>query len=427
MLQRQVLRGPTNHTIFMQRRSLHGNYAFVLHATVIPHSTPMTHKRENLAINLLIICLLAVASSLTATSCGTVVLTMPSTCKTQRFGLAQSCPEYPHFITATARARLPALQLASLRLQRSGHLAQNPQTVKLSTCREPRQAKIGNIVSMSISRRSFLTAAAATAATLQARLIPVVGVQLYTVRQVLPQRPLETLRAIEEIGYREVECTADHLDDIWPMLKKTSLRPVSVHINEMFFIHQPEKLPAALDDAKRHDFEYVVCPWIEPRDRGGVEMIRKLGQTLNTAGEMCRKSGMQLCYHNHAFEYQPTPEGRLLDVLMKSTDPKLVGLELDVMWAHVGGADPVAVLKQYGDRIPLVHLKNVARGVESRFNENIPRDAFHDLSDGAVDIAAVIRTAKETGVKHYFVEQDETPGNPIDSLRKSYKFLESLS
>jgi sugar phosphate isomerase/epimerase len=136
---------------------------------------------------------------------------------------------------------------------------------------------------------------------------------------------------------------------------------------------------------------------------------------------------MRLCYHNHAFEYQPTPEGRLLDVLMKSTDPQLVSLELDVMWAHVGGADPVAILKQYGDRIPLVHLKNVARSVEPRFNENIPRAAFHDLSDGAVDIAAVIRAARQAGVKHYFVEQDETPGDPIDSLRKSFQYLEGLS
>ena len=198
-------------------------------------------------------------------------------------------------------------------------------------------------------------------------------------------------------------------------------------LNAQVFIHQPEKLPAALEDAQKHGFEYVVCPWIDPRDRGGVDMIRKLGQTLNTAGELANKAGMRLCYHNHAFEYQPTPDGRLLDVLMKTTDPKLVSLELDVMWAHVAGVDPVSILKQYGDRIPLVHLKNVAPGVEPRFNENIPRDAFHDLSDGAVDIPGVLRAAKQAGAKHYFVEQDETPGDPIESLRKSFQYLESLN
>src|ERR1022692_3854472 len=278
----------------------------------------------------------------------------------------------------------------------------------------------------STSRRSFLTAAAATAASLHARALTTVGVQLYTVRTVLPKKPLETLRAIEQIGYREVECTADGLDAIWPSLKETSLKAVSVHLDPQFFIHQPEKLPAALEDAKKHGFEYVVCPWIDPRDRGGVEMIRKLGATLNHAGELSRKVGMRLCYHNHAFEYQPTADGRLLDVLMKTTDPTLVSLELDVMWAHVAGGDPVSVLPQYGDRIPLVHLQNVAPGVEPRFNENIPRAAFHDLSDGAVDVAAVIRAAKQAGVKHYFVEQDETPGDPIESLRKSFQYLAGL-
>jgi sugar phosphate isomerase/epimerase len=280
----------------------------------------------------------------------------------------------------------------------------------------------------SISRRTFLfTTTVAAAASLDASALPIVGVQLYTVRTILPKKPLETLRAIEQIGYREVECTADGLDDIWPSLKQTSLKAVSVHLNPQFFIHQPEKLPHALDDANKRGFEYVVCPWIDPRDRGGVEMIRKLGGTLNTAGEMARKAGMRLCYHNHAFEYQSTPDGRLLDVLMKATDPKLVSLELDVMWAHVAGVDPVSVLKQYGDRIPLVHLKNVAPGVAPRFNETIPRAAFHDLSDGDVDIAAVVRAAKQAGVKHYFVEQDETPGDPIVSLRKSFQYLESLS
>ena len=280
----------------------------------------------------------------------------------------------------------------------------------------------------SISRRSFLsTAAAATAASLAARALETVGVQLYTVRRVLPKNPLETLRAIEQIGYREVECTADHLDDIWPSLKQTSLKAVSVHLNEQVFIHQPEKLPAALEDAQKYGFEYVVCPWIDPRDRGGVEMIRKLGQTLNHAGELANKAGMRLCYHNHAFEYQPTPDGRLLDVLMKTTDPKLVNLELDVMWAHVAGVDPISILKHYGDRIPLVHLKNVAPGVAPRFNENIPRAAFHDLSNGAVDIPGVLRAAKQAGVKHYFVEQDETPGDPIETLRKSFQYLAGLS
>ena len=277
------------------------------------------------------------------------------------------------------------------------------------------------------TRRSFLSLAASSAIAAYARALPVVGVQLYTVRRVLPSKPLETLRAIQGIGYREVECTAENLDAIWPSLKETSLKAVSVHLDERLFLHQQAKLPAALEDAGKHGFEYVVCPWIEPKDRGGAEMIRKLAQTLNDAGQMCRKAGMRLCYHNHAFEYRPTPDGRLLDILMKAADPELVSLELDVMWARVAGVDPVSVLKQYGDRIPLVHLKNVAPGTPQRFDEEIPGEAFRELGKGAVDIPAVLRAAHQAGVQHYFVEQDETRGNPLDSLRDSFQYLESLN
>jgi sugar phosphate isomerase/epimerase len=276
-----------------------------------------------------------------------------------------------------------------------------------------------------IGRRSFLTLAA-SAVSARARVLKVVGVQLYTVRSILPKKPLETLRAIEQIGYREVEVTADHMDAIWPSLQQTSLKAISAHLNTELFMRQQAKLPAALDDAKKRGFEYVVCPYIAPKDRGGVEVIRKLADTLNTAGELCSKAGLRLCYHNHAFEYQPTPDGRLLDVLMKTADPKLVSLELDVMWAHVGGVDPVSILQQYGDRIPLVHLKNVAPSVQTRYNEEIPDAAFRELGNGVVDIPAVLRAAKKAGVKHYFVEQDQTPGDPLQSLRESFQYLEGL-
>ena len=280
----------------------------------------------------------------------------------------------------------------------------------------------------SSSRRSFLTTwVAASASALHARTLKTIGVQLYTVRSILPQKPLETLQAIEKIGYREVEATADGLDKIWPALKQTSLKAVSLHMNTALFTREQEKLPAALEDAKERGFQFVVCPYIAPQDRGGVDMMRDLGEKLTKAGEMSRKAGLQLCYHNHAFEFKPEGSGILLDTMMQAADPKLVGLELDVMWATVAGVDPVSILKKYGSRVMLVHLKDVAPGVEKRYNENIPRTAFKEVGNGVVDFPAVLRAAADAGVKHYFVEQDQTPGDPIDSLRQSFEHLSKLN
>lgn len=276
-----------------------------------------------------------------------------------------------------------------------------------------------------LARRHFLAFAGMSALTARARTLSTIGAQLYTVRTLLPNAPAATLHAIEDIGYREAEVVAAGMDKIWPSLKQTALKPVSLHLDAALFMTQREKLPAALEDARKRGFKYAVCPYVAPADRGGVDVIRKLGETLNAAGEMCRKSGLKLCYHNHAFEFEPAGDGTLLDALMQTADPRLVSLELDIMWAQVAGVDPVSLLKQYGDRVALLHLKNVAPGVAKQYTERVPRNAFREVGDGVIDIPATLRAAAEAGVKHYFVEQDQT-GDPIASLRASYRYLAKL-
>lgn len=277
-----------------------------------------------------------------------------------------------------------------------------------------------------LNRRSLFALATASGPSLFARKLTTAGVQLYTVRKIILKDPLRVLRDIEKIGYGEVEATADNLDQIWTSLKQTSLKPVSIHLPTDLFIRDQAQLPAALDDAKKRGFDYVVCPYIDPKDRGGVDMMRRLGQNLNKAGEMARKSGLQLCYHNHAFEFAPANRRTLLDVLMETADAKLVKLELDIMWSRVAGVDPVSMLQRFGQRIPLVHLKNVAPGVGRMFNEDLPAKDFRDLAPGVINVADVLKAGAQAGVRHYFVEQDETPGDPIDSLRASYQYLQTI-
>ncbi len=280
---------------------------------------------------------------------------------------------------------------------------------------------------LNLHRRGFLAALTVSAVPSFARTLKTVGVQLYTLRTVLPQKPLETLKALEEIGFTEAEVIGGSLDAIWPSLMQTKLKPVSVHLDTALFTTNQDKLPAALDDAKKRGLKFAVCPYIAPKDRGGVDVIKKLGETLNKAGETCAKSGLSLCYHNHAFEFEPAAGGTLLDVLMQTTDPKYVSLELDIMWSKVGGHDPVEILRKYNKRIALMHLKNVAAGVGPQFNEKVAKEAFKEVGNGSIDIPAVLKAASEVGVKHYFVEQDQTPGNPLDSLKQSFEYLKKTN
>jgi sugar phosphate isomerase/epimerase len=277
-------------------------------------------------------------------------------------------------------------------------------------------------------RRRFLAAAACSAVRLPGARLKTVGVQLYTVRTILNEKPpLEVLRALEQIGYRECEVTQGNIEKIWDSLKQTKLKPVSLHLDTALFTRDQAKLPAALDDAKKRGFSYVVCPYIAQQDRGGVEVIKRLADTLNKAGALCAKSGLTLAYHNHAFEFESAGNGTLLDVLLNSSDPKLLTLELDIMWARVAGVDPASVLQKYGKRVTLMHLKNVAANVGPQFNEKVQPADFREVGNGAVDVASVLKAAAKAGVQHFFVEQDQTPGNPLDSLKQSYGYLDQLT
>ena len=287
-------------------------------------------------------------------------------------------------------------------------------------------AKCDNrLVMNAISRRQLLAAAVAASVPASARSLTVIGVQLYTLRKVFAKDPLGELRKVEEIGYREVEVVGDQMAITMTALKETKLKAVSVHLDTELFLRKQDKLGAALEDAKGRGFEYVVCPYIDPKDRGGEDVMKKLGATLNKAGEQCAKLGLTLCYHNHAFEFAPSGSGTLLETLMQVCDPKLVSLELDMMWAQVAGVNPVSVLEEFGSRVKLMHLKDVAQ-IPKRYNENIPGSAFKEVGHGTVKVDAVLAAAAKAGVQHYFVEQDETPGDPIASLKQSYDYLAKL-
>jgi hypothetical protein len=131
---------------------------------------------------------------------------------------------------------------------------------------------------MQFSRRELMLAAGAAALPLQAKKLKVIGAQLYTLRSVLPKQPLETLKALEALGYTEVEAVSGDLPKIWDALKQTNLKPISVHLDAGAFLSAPEKILAMIDDSKARGFKYVVCPYVPPNMRSA-ENMRKLGDT----------------------------------------------------------------------------------------------------------------------------------------------------
>jgi sugar phosphate isomerase/epimerase len=282
-----------------------------------------------------------------------------------------------------------------------------------------------------LSRRQFLQSAPAAALLARTRLsaaqLRTIGVQLYTVRSVLPKQPAETLKAIHDIGYREIEATYGGLDKIWPQIEASGLKPVSIHLDNTLMNDGKEAdLARAIDQVKKWGFNYAVFPYLPPAERGGLEKIRILCDKLNRAGEKCKAAGLRFAYHNHAFEFEPMEGTTGFQVMRERLDKNLCGFELDCFWVSVAGHDPAKLIGELAGRVPLIHLKDKMAGTPVLYKESVERTAFKEVGNGTIDFKAILHAAQAAKVEHYFVEQDQTPGDPVDSLRQSFGHLSKL-
>jgi sugar phosphate isomerase/epimerase len=253
------------------------------------------------------------------------------------------------------------------------------------------------------------------------------GVQLYTVRDLIAADPARTLERIAAIGYTELEIMQPTLPVVAPIARSLGLRIASAHLDARA---TTDEYRTFLDEASREGLTQVVVPFVVPGERPDSRAgVDALAARLSLMARDAAAAGLGFGYHNHAFEFGRDRDGaRWLDLLMQGTAEAGMQLQLDVFWATVAGVDPVAVLRQYRGRITSMHLKDKARSAPTGVPENeVPRTAFVEVGAGAIDFPAVLSGAREAGVRHYFVEQDHAPGDPVDSLRKSHAYLRSIS
>lgn len=280
---------------------------------------------------------------------------------------------------------------------------------------------------MEFTRRSLvglLAAGAALGKSNKHKFERPLGAELYTVRNVLPKDPEGTLKALVAIGYKEVECSGADLVKYSALYKKVGLTAPAIHADTNLILKG--ELAQLLDDANHNGVKYVVMPYVAPNLRGSLDKYKAMADSMNSAAQQCAKAGLVFCYHNHAFEFEGKPGQRPWDVFLERWDQKLVTLELDVFWLAVAGNDPSDVLRQFSGRVPLVHLKDKAFGVPVQYTEQVNPYAFQSVGAGTLNFVSIIKACEKAGVQHYFVEQDQTPGPPVDSLRLSYNNIRLL-
>jgi sugar phosphate isomerase/epimerase len=244
-----------------------------------------------------------------------------------------------------------------------------------------------------------------------------IGLQLWTVRHEAARNFEDSLRQVAAVGYRAVEFAGYSgwsATELKGLLEELRLQPVSSHVPW-------ERLTAHLEDelayAEALGLQYLVCPALP-------EAVRQdLGQaiaTLERIGAACRERNITFGYHNHAFElnYRLADGRTLLDALLEGSDPACLTAEFDVYWLRYGGADPVAYVRRYAGRVPLLHIKDM----EER--DGMRRDT--EVGAGILPLSAIVEAAAQAQTAWLFVEQEDFEDSPWPRIAKSLHSLKAV-
>jgi sugar phosphate isomerase/epimerase len=245
-----------------------------------------------------------------------------------------------------------------------------------------------------------------------------IGLQLYTVRELFASDPIGTLEKVAAIGYREVEYGGggyegmDHAA-LRKAMDRLGLTAPSIHVG---YDALAGKFDAMVAMARTLGADTIVLPWMDEKFRNP-EAWRAAVADFNRFGERLKKARLGFAYHNHDFEFATKAgDGNLYDVLIAERDPALVQLELDLFWAVKADQDPKALIRRLPGQIYAYHVKDMTAD-----------GAMTSVGKGVIDFADIFTLNGVAGVRHFYVENDESPAPYLPDITTSFTTLSRLS
>jgi sugar phosphate isomerase/epimerase len=247
-----------------------------------------------------------------------------------------------------------------------------------------------------------------------------IGLQLYTVRDLLEKDFEGTITRVAQIGYKNLEFAGyyNHTpEQVRALLDRLQVVSTSSHIGAPLM---RQDAAAQIRAAKTIGQEYITLPSYS-FGREGPAGWRKAVAEFNQWGAMCRDAGIKLAYHNHNFEFAPLDGTTGYDILQREVDPKLVDFELDIYWARFADQDPLALFAKYPGRFTMWHVKDMMLTGTTK--------AMTPVGKGVIDFKTIFAHARESGLKHFFVEHDNAaagPGGSLASIQTSIEYLRRI-
>jgi len=299
-----------------------------------------------------------------------------------------------------------------------------------------------------ISRRTFLKTASASAVgavvwssaprLLANPLALPIGLQLYSVRDLLPKDYEGTLRQIGALGYREVEAAGffgHSPSEVKGAMDRAGLDCVSAHYPLRDLLPKADE---TIQFGKDLGLKYIVCasPWLkdpsrvkDPGSRAARDAMtladwRWNAEQFSRIGERVNAAGIRFAYHNHTAEFRAENGVVFYDEILRATDPAKVTFEMDCGWVVVGGVKPVDYLSRYPSRFSMLHVKEFKMDGWTPGSTPPPST---EMGRGSIDYRPIFEAAKKTHIEHAFVEQEEFDMPPMEALKIDAQYMRALT
>jgi len=248
------------------------------------------------------------------------------------------------------------------------------------------------------------------------------GLQLYTLRDVLPKDPKDVLTKVASYGYKQIESYEGSQGMFWGMkntefkkfMDDLGMKVVSSHcdINKDF--------DRKAEEAGAIGMNYLICPYLGPQK--SIDDFKRYADIFNQRGETCKKNGLRFAYHNHDYGFVPL-EGQLpQDVMMQGTDKNLVDYEMDIYWVVTAGQDPIAWFNKYPGRFKLGHVKDRKKG--AALSE---KNASVVLGTGEINFSELLKVAGKQGMDYFIVEQERYDNTtPLEAAKADADYMKNL-
>jgi len=258
-------------------------------------------------------------------------------------------------------------------------------------------------------------------------LVPdLLGIQTYSYRNSMQKGIGPVLDTIKSLGLSIIEGEAAPKgmapEAFKKMLDEKGISCVSIGTSYENLVKDPSNIA---HEAKLVGATYVMVAWI-PHDKDfNREIAAKAIKDFNKAGKILKDSGITFCYHTHGYEFVPSGKATLFDELVTKTNPDYVSFEMDIMWVYFGGQDPEKLLLKYPGRFSLMHVKDLKKGVKGDLTGGTNTENDVTVGTGQLNIPAIIKAAKNSGVKYYFIEDESS--RISTQIPATIEYLKSLN